>query len=150
MVAAPLSTRRRAIYAALALLSLFSVALIVTRVPLVWALVGYANEAVFAVERATLAGSSYMFGYLGGAPVPFVLADGAQPPLVIAFQAGGGESVHRESLQGRSVSLTNYRHDPVAVTEQLTAAGFHVHSTTVRDADAAHESTPQAFLMARR
>jgi SAM-dependent methyltransferase len=70
--------------------------------------------------------------------------------LLIAFQAGGGESVHRESLQGRSVSLTNYRHDPVAVSEQLTAAGFHVHSTTVRDADAAHESTPQAFLMARR
>ena len=63
-----------------------AVALIVTRVPLVWALVGYANEAVFAIERATLAGSSYMFGYLGGAPVPFVLADGAQPPLVIAFQ----------------------------------------------------------------
>lgn len=31
MIAAPLSTRRRAIYAALALLSLFSVALIVTR-----------------------------------------------------------------------------------------------------------------------
>lgn len=63
-----------------------AIALIVTRVPLVWALVGYANEAVFAIERATLAGSSYMFGYLGGAPVPFVLADGAQPPLVIAFQ----------------------------------------------------------------
>ena len=31
MIAAPLSTRRRAIYAALALLSLFSVALVATR-----------------------------------------------------------------------------------------------------------------------
>lgn len=63
-----------------------AIALIVTRVPLVWAAVGFANRAVAAIEQATLVGSSYMFGYLGGAPVPFVLADGAQPPLVIAFQ----------------------------------------------------------------
>ena len=27
-----------------------------------------------------------MFGYLGGAPLPFALAEGAQPPLIIAFQ----------------------------------------------------------------
>lgn len=69
-----------------ALLLQFAVALIVTRVPLVWTLVGFANEAVFAVERATLAGSSYMFGYLGGAPLPFALAEGASPPTIIAFQ----------------------------------------------------------------
>jgi len=61
-------------------------AVLIVRVPAVWAAVGLANTAVSAVERATLKGSSYMFGYLGGAPVPFALADGAQPPLVIAFQ----------------------------------------------------------------
>lgn len=63
-----------------------AIAVIVVRVPPIWAAVGLANQGVAAIERATLAGSSYMFGYLGGAPVPFVLAPGAQPPLVIAFQ----------------------------------------------------------------
>ena len=62
------------------------IALIVTRVPFVWTLVGYANQAVGAVETATLVGSSYMFGYTGGAPIPFVLKPGAEPPLIVAFQ----------------------------------------------------------------
>lgn len=61
-------------------------AVLIVRVPAVWAAVGLANNAVTAVEQATLKGSSYMFGYLGGAPLPFALASGAQPPLVIAFQ----------------------------------------------------------------
>lgn len=64
----------------------FAVALIVTRVPFVWTLVGYANSAVSAIERATLVGSSYMFGYTGGAPIPFVLRPGAQQPVIVAFQ----------------------------------------------------------------
>lgn len=63
-----------------------AIALVVTQVPFVWTLVGYANAGVAAVERATLAGSSYMFGYLGGAPLPFALAEGAQPPVIVAFQ----------------------------------------------------------------
>ena len=64
----------------------FAVALIVTRVPFVWTLVGYANSAVSAIERATLVGSSYMFGYTGGAPIPFVLRPGEQQPVIVAFQ----------------------------------------------------------------
>ena len=60
--------------------------LVIVRVPVVWDLMQYANKAVQAVEKATLVGSSYMFGYLGGAPVPFQMAEGAQPPLIIAFQ----------------------------------------------------------------
>ena len=64
----------------------FILALLIVRVPLVWDLVGLANSAVSAVERATLKGSSYMFGYLGGAPVPFPLKPGEAPPLIIAFQ----------------------------------------------------------------
>ena len=61
-------------------------AVLIVRVPMVWAAVGLVNDAVSAVEAATLKGSSYMFGYLGGAELPFDLKDGAQPPLVIAFQ----------------------------------------------------------------
>lgn len=64
----------------------FAIALVVTRVPFVWTLVGYANSAVAAIERATLVGSSYMFGYTGGAPIPFVLRPGAEEPVIVAFQ----------------------------------------------------------------
>ena len=61
-------------------------ALLIVRVPFVWDVVTLANEGVAAIERATLDGSSYMFGYLGGADLPFELKEGAQPPLIIAFQ----------------------------------------------------------------
>lgn len=74
----------RWIAGALALQGLLAV--LIVRVPAVWAAVGLVNNAVSAVEAATLKGSSYMFGYLGGAELPFVLKEGAQPPLVIAFQ----------------------------------------------------------------
>ncbi|QIQ85415.1 nucleoside transporter C-terminal domain-containing protein [Erythrobacter sp.] len=64
-----------------------ALALVIVRVPFVWAAMGYANAAVSAIERATLEGSSYMFGYLGGAPLPFELKEGvAAPPVIIAFQ----------------------------------------------------------------
>jgi CNT family concentrative nucleoside transporter len=74
----------RWIVGALALQGLLAV--LIVRVPAVWAAVGLVNNAVSAVEVATLKGSSYMFGYLGGAELPFALKEGAQPPLVIAFQ----------------------------------------------------------------
>ena len=61
-------------------------AVLIVRVPAVWAAVGLVNNAVSAVEAATLKGSAYMFGYLGGAELPFAVKEGAQPPLVIAFQ----------------------------------------------------------------
>lgn len=61
-------------------------ALVIVRLPFVWTIIGYANDGVTAIERATLDGSSYMFGYLGGAPLPFELKDGAEAPLIIAFQ----------------------------------------------------------------
>ena len=69
-----------------ALLLQLAITLIVVRVPAVWAAVGLANQGVAAIEKATLVGSSYMFGYLGGAPLPFAIAEGASPPLIIAFQ----------------------------------------------------------------
>ena len=63
-----------------------TLALLIIRVPFVWAAMEYANRGVQAIERATLKGSAYMFGYLGGAELPFALKDGADAPLVIAFQ----------------------------------------------------------------
>jgi CNT family concentrative nucleoside transporter len=63
-----------------------ALALLIIRVPFVWAAMEYLNRGVSAIERATLEGSSYMFGYLGGAPLPFELKEGAEPPLIIAFQ----------------------------------------------------------------
>ena len=71
---------------ALALAAQLLLALLIVRVPAIWDAVTLANHAVSAIERATLVGSSYMFGYLGGAPLPFALPEGTQPPLVIAFQ----------------------------------------------------------------
>lgn len=69
-----------------ALLFQGALALIIVRVPFVWSLMEFANQGVAAIERATLAGSSYMFGYLGGADLPFAVKEGADAPLVIAFQ----------------------------------------------------------------
>ncbi|NJS15197.1 MAG: nucleoside:proton symporter [Sphingopyxis sp.] len=69
-----------------ALLTQLALAALIVRVPLIWDMVTLANHAVSAIERATLVGSSYMFGYLGGAPLPFALPAGTSPPLVIAFQ----------------------------------------------------------------
>ena len=69
-----------------ALLLQFTIALVIVRVPFVWDFIGLANQGVMAIEKATLVGSSYMFGYAGGAELPFVLKEGAQPPLIIAFQ----------------------------------------------------------------
>tara|TARA_R110000824_G_scaffold104360_13_gene247763 strand:- start:1385 stop:2656 length:1272 start_codon:yes stop_codon:yes gene_type:complete len=69
-----------------ALLLQFAIALVIVRVPFVWDIIGLANQGVMAIEKATLVGSSYMFGYAGGAELPFVLKEGAQPPLIIAFQ----------------------------------------------------------------
>jgi CNT family concentrative nucleoside transporter len=63
-----------------------ALALLIVRVPFVWDVITLANEGVAAIERATLAGSSYMFGYLGGADLPFELREGADAPLIIAFQ----------------------------------------------------------------
>lgn len=78
--------RPRARWIAGALVLQLAIALVVTRVPFVWTLVGFANKAVAAIEAATLVGSSYMFGYTGGAPIPFLLKPGVEPPVIVAFQ----------------------------------------------------------------
>ncbi|MGH6631777.1 MAG: NupC/NupG family nucleoside CNT transporter [Sphingopyxis sp.] len=69
-----------------ALLLQLALAILIVRVPLVWSVVTLANHAVSAIEKATLVGSSYMFGYLGGADLPFALGPGQAPPVIIAFR----------------------------------------------------------------
>lgn len=69
-----------------ALLLQLGLAILIVRVPFVWSVVTLANHAVSAIETATLVGSSYMFGYVGGAPLPFALGPGQAPPVIIAFQ----------------------------------------------------------------
>lgn len=44
------------------------------------------NHAFLALERATVAGTSFVFGYLGGGPAPFEVSDPASS-FVLAFRA---------------------------------------------------------------
>ncbi|HAY07554.1 MAG TPA: nucleoside transporter C-terminal domain-containing protein [Hyphomonas sp.] len=80
------STRPHGLWIAGAIAVQIAIALIVTRSELAQQLIGFANDAVSSIERATLVGSSYMFGYTGGAPIPFMLKPGADEPVIIAFQ----------------------------------------------------------------
>jgi SAM-dependent methyltransferase len=74
-------------------------------------------------------------------------ADGV---VLVAFQAGDGDRVDRTAVHGRPVSLTSYRHDPEHVAGCLTGAGLAVLARAVREPELAHESTRQAFVIARR
>ena len=69
---------------------------------------------------------------------------------LIAFQSGDNERVDRPDAYGSSVDLTLYRHSVDAVTASLAAAGFVVTADIRRQAELPHETTPQAFLLARR
>ena len=70
--------------------------------------------------------------------------------LLVAFQAGDGECVHRADAYGTGRALTSYRHAPDHVARSLIAAGLLVHARAVREPELDHESTPQAFIFARR
>jgi nucleoside permease NupC len=71
--------------AGVALLVTLVTAVLLLKVPAVkWAFAGVAR-AVDAIASATLAGTSFVFGYIGGAPLPFDLKiPGAE--FVLAFQ----------------------------------------------------------------
>lgn len=70
--------------------------------------------------------------------------------LLVAFQAGAGECVHRADAYGTGLSLTSYRHSADDVARQLTEAGLRVLARADREPDHPHETTRQAFLLARR
>jgi ubiquinone/menaquinone biosynthesis C-methylase UbiE len=69
--------------------------------------------------------------------------------LLVGFQAGTGEGVHRVEAYGTRVSLTSYRHDPDEVTRCLTEVGFRITGRAMREPERPHETTPQAFVFAR-
>lgn len=63
-----------------------ALALLLTKVPAVTAAFGAATHAVDALQAASRAGSSFMFGYLGGGRAPFSMAD-PSAAFIFAFQA---------------------------------------------------------------
>ena len=69
--------------------------------------------------------------------------------VMLAFQAGRSEDLHRPDAHGTGLPLTSYLHDPDAVTTILSDAGFQLHTRAVREAEFAHETSPQAFLIAQ-
>ncbi|HKZ74334.1 MAG TPA: nucleoside transporter C-terminal domain-containing protein [Steroidobacteraceae bacterium] len=89
-IAWALSENRRAVpswrWIAGAVLLQIVVAVAVLRIPVIWDALRVANAGVAVLEASSRAGSSYMFGYLGGAEPPFVLKPGATAPVIIAFQ----------------------------------------------------------------
>ena len=84
-----LSENRRAVsgrVAAGGLALQFALALVLLKVPPVRAAFLLLNDALLAIQRATAAGTAFVFGYLGGGPLPFAETYvGAS--FVLAFQA---------------------------------------------------------------
>ena len=73
-------------HAAAALLATFATAVVMLKTPGAARLFGAVNDAVDAIATATRAGTSFVFGYLGGGPLPFELkAPGAE--FVLALQS---------------------------------------------------------------
>ncbi|MDP3689595.1 NupC/NupG family nucleoside CNT transporter [Bradyrhizobium sp.] len=88
-IAWALSENRRAVsprQAAIGLAVTFLTALALTKLPFVAHAFGAINDAIGTVSPASRAGSSFVFGYLGGGALPFDLkAPGAD--FILAFQA---------------------------------------------------------------
>src|ERR1700683_4761548 len=74
MLAWALGENRRAVslkQAAIGLVATFVTAVVLIKLPFVTRAFGAINDAVGAISSATRAGTSFVFGYLGGAPPPF-------------------------------------------------------------------------------
>ncbi len=69
--------------------------------------------------------------------------------LLVAFQAGQGEGLHQANAHGTNLPLTSYRHDPDVVIRTLSGTGLKVHLRALREPQFTHESSPQAFIIAR-
>ncbi|RSM56259.1 SAM-dependent methyltransferase [Amycolatopsis sp. WAC 01376] len=76
-----------------------------------------------------------------------ILATGGH--LLVAFQVGD-EIRHIEHAYGHDISCDAYRLAPEKIAEQLREAGFSLLSTLVREPSEEFESTPQAYLIARK
>lgn len=89
LLAFALAENRRTVslrQAAIGLVMTFVTAIVLLKVPLVARAFGAINDAVGAISAASRAGSSFVFGYVGGGPLPFdVKMPGAD--FILAFQA---------------------------------------------------------------
>ena len=74
----------RAVVVGLALLIVG--AMVCLKIPLIKSLFMKLNDVLLILERATQAGTSLVFGYLGGAPAPFQVTD-VNSNFVLAFRA---------------------------------------------------------------
>ena len=74
----------RAVVAGMVLLLILT--LVFLKIPLVKSLFMKLNDVLLVLERATLAGTSLVFGYLGGGPAPFQVSD-LNSNFVLAFRA---------------------------------------------------------------
>ena len=84
-----LSENRRAVpwrAVASGLVLLVALALLFLKVPFIKEGFMKANDALLVLERATQAGTSLVFGYLGGGPAPYQVSD-AGSNFVLAFRA---------------------------------------------------------------
>jgi CNT family concentrative nucleoside transporter len=61
-------------------------ALVMVKLPLSQSLFAGLNQVVLVLDKATTAGTSFVFGYLGGAALPFEVSDPSRT-FVLAFQA---------------------------------------------------------------
>jgi ubiquinone/menaquinone biosynthesis C-methylase UbiE len=108
------------------------------------------------VEKASLAGVVCWYSIIYTPPerlgdafteIKRVLNPGGY--LLLGFQAGNGDPIHRTEAHGTAFSLTTYRHSPSDVTDRLEAAALEVRATALREPEFDHERTPQAFVIAR-
>ena len=84
-----LSENRRAVpwrAVASGLVLLMALAVLFLKVPLIKEAFMKANDALLVLERATQAGTSLVFGYLGGGPPPYAVSD-VGSNFVLAFRA---------------------------------------------------------------
>ncbi|PJG55944.1 nucleoside:proton symporter [Bradyrhizobium forestalis] len=89
LIAFTLAENRRAVslrQAAIGLAATFVTAVVLLKLPIVAHAFGTINDAVGAISAASRAGSAFVFGYIGGGPLPFDLkVPGAD--FILAFQA---------------------------------------------------------------
>ncbi len=64
----------------------FALALLFLKVPIFQTFFSVMNQAVLALQAATNEGTAFIFGYVGGGPMPFDVKEGGNT-MVLAFQA---------------------------------------------------------------
>lgn len=88
LIAWALSERRRSVswrFVALGLLIELALAAVFLKLPYTTTLFAAINHGVIVVQKATEAGSSFVFGFLGGGPAPYA-ASGTGSDVVLAFR----------------------------------------------------------------